>query len=225
MIKKLLLELSSKYPIYGFRILFDMLRKLNHPWNHKRVRRIYCELRLNLKRKAKKRLAPRTAKKLVVPDVANEVWSLDYMSDALASGERFRTANVIDDSRRECLGICVRFSLPARSITQWLDAIARKKGYPKVIRVDNGPENISQYFRRWASLHQIDILYIQPGSPAQNAYIERFNRTYRESVLDAYQFDDLCEVKDHTAKWVYHYNHERPHQALGMQPPVMGAVA
>ena len=107
-------------------------------------------LRLNLKRKAKKRLAPRTAKKLVVPDVANEVWSLDYMSDALTSGERFRTANVIDDSRRECLGIYVRFSLPARSITQWLDAIARKKGYPKVIRVDNGPENISQYFRRWA---------------------------------------------------------------------------
>ena len=225
MIKKLLLKLSSQHPQYGFRVLFGIIRSLGHPWNHKRVRRLYCELKLNLKRKPKKRLAPRTAKVLLVPPKPNQVWSLDYMSDALGTGRRFRTANVIDDCRRECLGICVRFSLPACLITRWLDKIGKERGYPKVIRVDNGPENLSKSFKNWAVSHEIKIHYIQPGKPAQNAFIERFNRTYREAILDMYQFDNLQEVKDLTRKWILHYNHERPHQALGMQPPIKKVVA
>lgn len=105
MIKSLLLKLSAQYPQYGFQTLFGLLRNMGNLWNHKRVRRIYCELKLNLKRKPKKRLAPRTAVELETPMRRNEVWSIDFMHDALACGRRFRTMNVIDDHRRQCLGI------------------------------------------------------------------------------------------------------------------------
>ena len=225
MIKEFLLEKSRNNPTYGFKTLFGMFRNEGYPFNHKRVRRMYCDLKLNLKCKPKKRLAPRTAKVLVVPNKPNEVWSLDYMSDALSYGRRFRTANVVDDYRRECLGIKIQFSLPSSSITQWLDKIAKERGYPEKIRVDNGPENIAKHFKKWALKNNIEILYIQPGKPAQNAYIERFNRTYREAILDQYQFDDLQEVRKLTAEWISHYNHERPHQALGMQPPILKKAA
>ena len=225
MIKEFLLEKSRNNPTYGFKTLFGMLRNEGYPFNHKRVRRMYCDLKLNLKCKPKKRLAARTAKVLVVPNKPNEVWSLDYMSDALSYGRRFRTANVVDDHRRECLGIKIQFSLPSSSITQWLDKIAKERGYPKKIRVDNGPENIAKHFKKWALKNNIEILYIQPGKPAQNAYIERFNRSYREAILDQYQFDDLQEVRKLTADWIDHYNHERPHQALGMQPPILKKAA
>jgi putative transposase len=120
MIKEFLLEKSRNNPTYGFKTLFGMLRNEGYPFNHKRVRRMYCDLKLNLKCKPKKRLAARTDKVLVVPNKPNEVWSLDYMSDALSYGRRFRTANVVNDYRRECLGIKIQFSLPSSSITQWL---------------------------------------------------------------------------------------------------------
>ena len=188
-------------------------------WNHKRVYRIYKELSLNLRKKPKKRLAPRTKQKLEVPKVRNYCWSLDYMHDALSNGLSFRVANVIDDSNREAVLVKAARSLPARRITQLLDQAAESRGYPKKIRVDNGPENISKIFAKWAKKHGIEIIFIQPGKPAQNAYIERFNRTYRESILDQFLFSSINHVQDLTDKWVWHYNYERPHQALGGMPP------
>lgn len=223
MIRTLLRQLSIRYPSYGFKLLFSLIRAMGHPWNHKRVHRIYCVLKLNLKRKPKKRLASRTAKVLTIPTQPNQVWSIDFMSDALACGRRFRTMNVIDDHRRRCLGIKIAFSLPATAVTQHLDDIATRHHYPRMIRLDNGPEHLAIHFKRWAKSHDIQLLYIQPGKPAQNAYIERFNRTYREAILDMYSFDSLLEVKLLTKEWIQHYNYERPHQALGMQTPVLDA--
>jgi len=152
---------------------------------------VYCDLRLNLKIKPKKRLTPQTPVTLAQPQDINHCWSLDFMSDALTSGRRIRTANVIDDFNREALGILVSFSLTSRRITRWLDQLALKRGYLNRIRVGNGPENISHHFQDWAKSHGIFVHYIQPGKPAQNAYIERFNRSYREAVLDMYLFDSL----------------------------------
>ena len=219
MIQSLLLASASRYPTYGFKSLFGLLRNEGHSWNHKRVKRIYCELGLNLKRRPKKRLAPRTAVKLEVPRKPNQIWSIDFMHDALVSGRRFRTMNVIDDHRRECLGIKIAFSMPSVVATNHLDQIAGVRGYPDRIRLDNGPEHISGHFVKWAESHDIELRFIQPGKPAQNAYIERFNRTYREAILDMYLFDNLREVKQLTKEWINHYNFERPHQALGMKPP------
>lgn len=219
MIKALLLEHAYQYPRYGFKKLFGLMRLDGHEFNHKRVYRVYCELKLNLKRKPKKRLAPRTKKVLRQPVTLNDSWSLDYMSDALTFGQRFRTANVIDDCNREALSILASTSLQSTRITRWLDNIAAWRGYPKRIRVDNGPENISKHFQQWACEHGIDIIYIQPGKPAQNAYIERFNRTYREAILDSYLFNNIREVQQLTDQWLRHYNDERPHEALKNMTP------
>jgi len=211
--------LSTQYPRYGFKKLFGLLKAEDCVFNHKRVHRIYCELGLNLKRKPKKRLAPRTKVTLSEPKQINRCWSLDYMSDALVEGRCFRTANVIDDCNREGLSILVSFSLTSRKITQWLDRIADHRGYPDRIRVDNGAENTSCHFQEWAKSHGIVIEFIQPGKPAQNAYIERFNRSYREAVLDMYLFEDIRQAQALTNEWLTHYNSERPHESLKNQTP------
>lgn len=171
---------------WGFNKMYQTIRNEGYPWNHKKVRRVYCELGLNLRKKPKKRLPTREAKTLFQPSKANYCWSLDFMSDALRDGQKFRTFNVIDDFNREGLGIMVGRCLPASCITNYLDFIGQFRGYPEFIRVDNGTEFLSREFVRWTTKHQITINYIQPGKPAQNAYIERFNRTYREEVLDIY---------------------------------------
>ena len=119
-IESLLKSYSAEYPTYGFGKLFNLIRLKNYPFNHKRVYRIYCELKLNLKIKPKKRLAPRTAIKLQQPDGINQCWSLDYMSDALVNGRGIRTANIIDDYHRGGLGILVSYGLPSKRITRWL---------------------------------------------------------------------------------------------------------
>ena len=175
---------------------------------------------IELKIKPKKRLAARTPIKLEQPSAINQCWSLDFMSDALINGRRMRTANVIDDCNREALGILVAFSLTSKRITRWLDQLALSRGYPNRIRVDNGPENIAHHFQNWAKEHNITIQYIQPGKPAQNAYIERFNRSYREAVLDRYLFQNIQEAQSMTNTWLKHYNEERPHEALNNTTPI-----
>lgn len=180
---------------------------------------MYRALALHLKRKPKKRLPARVAQTLVVPAQANQTWSLDFMSDSLSNGRAFRTLNVIDDFNREALWIEVDTSLPAERVVRVLERLLFWRDKPTRIRMDNGPELISRRLARWAKDHQIDLLHIQPGKPAQNAYIERFNRTYREEVLDAYLFDDLEEVRLITENWLEDYNTIRPHQALqGISP-------
>jgi putative transposase len=155
----------------------------------------------------------------------NECWSLDFMSDALLNGQRFRTFNVLDDFNREALAIEVDTSLPALRVTRVLDRIAVERGYPQRVRVDNGPEFTSRVFVQWAQAHQVQIDFIQPGCPAQNAYIERFNRTYREEVLDFYLFATMTQVREMTETWLHGYNHERPHDALNGLTPVAFAAA
>jgi putative transposase len=197
----------------------DYLRNQGHIWNHKRIRRVYRAMALHLKRKPKKRLPARAAQTLVVPLQANQTWSLDFMSDSLSNGRAFRTLNVIDDFNREALWIEVDTSLPAERVVRVLEQLLDCRGKPTQIRMDNGPELISQRLESWAQEKQVDLLHIQPGKPAQNAYIERFNRTFREDVLDAYLFDDLEEVRHITEHWLDDYNTIRPHEALqGLAP-------
>lgn len=218
-VKVVLNSLIEKHPRYGFYKLYSKIRQMGHLWNHKRVYRIYCALGLNLRKKPKKRKLVREKQSLEAPLVLNKSWSLDYMTDAFDNGKRFRTANVLDDCNREALGIKASVSLPAVRVTDFLDDIACSRGYPLKLRLDNGPENISREMRRWAKNHNVEIVYIQPGKPAQNAYIERFNRTYREEVLDMYLFKDIDHVQRITDEWVAEYNHERPHEALGDLTP------
>lgn len=218
-IMELLMRLADSHKRWGFGLMFRWMRHQGYTWNHKRVYKIYCELALNLRIKPKKRLPARNPVPLHQPSGPNFFWSMDFMSDALVSGRKFRTLNVLDDFNRESLAIEIDYSLPAGRVVRVLNQIALTRGYPAFIRVDNGPELISQLLLKWAKQHGVKINHIQPGKPAQNAYIERFNRTYREDILDQYWFDNLHEVRDITEKWMLMYNSQRPHLSLGNKTP------
>jgi len=213
-------DLVERYPRYGFGKMFPILRRQGHKWNHKRVYRVYCALGLNMRRKGKKRLPSRSPEPLKVPESVNQCWSIDFMSDALWCGRKFRTFNMVDDFNREALAIEVDLNLPARRIIRVLDRVAMWRGYPKKLRMDNGPELTSAKMAEWAEANGVVLEFIKPGKPTQNSYVERFNRTYREEVLDMYVFRTLSEVREITDKWLTEYNEERPHESLGNLTPV-----
>lgn len=207
------------HPRWGFWKYFKALRRLGHSWNHKRVYRVYCSLRLNQKRRTKKRLPKRVKQPLLVPQQPNQTWSADFVSDALYAGKRFRTFNVIDDFNRECLTVEIDTSLTGTRLIRVFERLRAERGLPNVLRTDNGPEFLNSEFVTWAESNGMTIQYIQPGEPNQNAYIERFNRTYREELLSLYLFNSLSEVREATYWWRNDYNELRPHDSLGNMTP------
>lgn len=204
----------DRHPRWGFWKTFKALRRSGHGWNHKRVYRVYCDLRLNQKRRAKKRLPQRVKQPLLVPLLPNQVWSADFMSDVLSTGKRIRTFNVMDDFNREVLHIEIDTSITGRRLIRVFERLRLERGLPDTLRVDNGPEFLSGEFVVWAESSGMMIQYIQPGEPNQNAYIERFNRTYRNELLDLYLFRNLAEVREATYWWMMEYNEQRPHDSL-----------
>lgn len=213
-------EVVTRHGRWGFWKCFDVLRRKGHGWNHKRVWRVYCEMKLNLPRRAKKRLLKRLRQPLVAPMEPNEIWALDFMHDSLMDGRKFRTLNVLDEGAREALAIEVDTSIPAGRLIRVMEQLKGWRGLPKALRLDNGPEFLAGDFVTWCESHGIEIRYIQPGKPNQNAFVERFNRTYRHEVLDAYLFEDLDQVREITDGWLQSYNEERPHDSLEQLTPV-----
>ena len=206
--------LVDAHPRWGVWKYIKRLRAIGHSWNHKRIYRIYRQLGLNHPRRTKRRLFKRPSLPVFVPEALSEVWSADFMSDALYHGTRFRTFNVIDDFNREVLAIEVDTSLRAERVIRVLDRLKAERELPHMIRVDNGPEFLSQQLQDWGQANRVLIYHIQPGRPTQNAFIERFNRTYRNEVLNLYLFRSLEEVRELTAEWITIYNEHRPHDAL-----------
>jgi putative transposase len=204
---------------WGFWKCYDRLRQMGHRWNHKRVHRVYCALKLNQKRRTKKRLPKRERQPLVVPAEPNKVWALDFMHDTLYGGRAFRTLNVIDEADRAGLGIDVATSIPATRVIRFVEQLIEVHGKPAAIRCDNGPELTSQAFMDWTQGRGIELRFIQPGKPDQNAFIERFNRSYRDEVLNPHLFESLADVQEITNAWLKRYNEIRPHDALGSLPP------
>jgi putative transposase len=211
-----LLRITGCHRNWGFLLCYFYLRNVKgFGWNHKRIYRIYRALELNLRIKPKKRLVRETPQPLSVPQAINEVWSMDFMHDQLVDGRSIRTLNVIDDFNREALGIEVDFSLPSERVIRTLKQHMEWRGQPKVIRCDNGPEYLSAAIVTWTQKQGIRLEYIEPGKPQQNAYIERFNRTARYEWLSQYLWEDLEQVREAAADWMWTYNHERPNMALG----------
>lgn len=209
-----------EHPTHGFPKTFAYLRRSGQPWNHKKVYRVYRNLKLNLRRKGKKRLPARVKQPLEQVNRRNINWSIDFMQDSLMNGRKFRILNVIDDYNREGLTIEIGISLPSEHVIRILEQIIDYRGKPQRIRMDNGPEFISKTFELWCKQNHIEPLYIQPGRPMQNAFIERFNGSYRRDVLDAYAFFELDEVREITAKWLHDYNYNRPHESLNNLTPL-----
>jgi putative transposase len=220
MVADWLLRLTTANKRWGFELCFLYLRNVKgYGWNHKRVYRIYRELELNLRIKPKRRIKRDKPDALSVPSAVNQVWSMDFMSDALTDGRLLRTFNVIDDYNREGLGIEVDLSLPSARVIRSLEQIIEWRGKPEAIRLDNGPEYVAQSLVNWAREKEIALLYIQPGKPTQNAYIERFNRTVRHEWLDLQLFESVEQAQMLATQWLWTYNNERPHMALGGIPP------
>lgn len=207
------LELANKHPRYGCPTITKMIRR-QYQWNHKRIERIYGKLELKWRKRGRKRIPKRIHQPLVQALMPNVTWSIDFMHDSLWNGRKFRTFNVIDDFSREALGIDIDYSLPTARVIRALEQIIDQRGKPVRLRMDNGPEFISAAFELWCKDRGIELQYIQPGKPTQNAYIESFNGLYRKHILDAYLFETLEEVRMITEEWIYHYNREKPHESL-----------
>ena len=205
---------------WGFWKCFDRLRALGHGWNHKRVYRVYCALKLNHVRRTKKRVPPRTVVPLNAVPQLNDTWAMDFMRDTLYDGRVYRVLNVLDEGNREALAIEVDVSLPSTRVVTVLEQLVGMYGAPRRIRCDNGPEFLAGELVAWCQHRGIQLAYIQPGKPNQNAYIERFNRSYRYELLDAWVFTSLADVRDLSEAWRHRYNTERAHDALGRVPPL-----
>lgn len=206
--------IAEGHPRWGLRKVHAKLRMEGIGINHKRTQRLYRMLGLNKRRKVKRRLPARVKEPMVLPIAPNITWSMDFMHDSLVTGRKFRTLNVMDDFNREGLCIAVDTSISSVRVVRELDQLIAWRGKPERIRVDNGPEFIAQALEVWSQANGITITFIQKGKPTQNGLVERFNRTYREEVLDANLFERLSQVRDQTHYWLWSYNNDRPHESL-----------
>ena len=190
-----------------------------------KIRRVYVKEGFSLTRKIRRRTKNNNpANPILIPLQRNDEWAIDFMCDVLENGRRFRTLNVIDHFNREGIGITIDLSLPAKKVTAFLDRLIERNEKPRRIRTDNGPEFTSKWFQLWLKQNGIEWSPIQKGSPQQNAIIERFNRTYREDVLDANLFASLDHARELTEKWLWEYNHEREHESLDYRTPIAYAA-
>ncbi len=212
-------ELAEKLPTRGLDEYVGRLRAQGYPWNRKRIYRVYKLLRLEKRRKRKRRLPTRNPEPLNVPNSPNVCWSMDFMSDSLENGRRIRVLNIIDDFNREALWVNAQYIYPSEFVIRALQNLEVERGLPTKIRVDNGPEFISKRLKTFCESKGIHLEHIKPGKPTQNAFVERFNRHFREDILNAYIFSSLRQVNILCDKWKMDYNDNHPHRSLGYLSP------
>jgi putative transposase len=218
LIKELTL-LAEKLPSRGLDEFVGRLHAKGYKWNRKRIHRVYKTLMLNKRKRPKKRLITRDSEPLTQPVKPNISWSMDFMSDSLTNGRKIRIFNIIDDFNRQALCCQAQYSYPSEFVVRALKDLEVQEGLPSKIRVDNGPEFLSNNFKEFCETKGIAIQYIQPGKPNQNAYIERFNRHLREDILDAYLLTSLNQTNELLENWRDDYNQNHPHSSLkGLSP-------
>lgn len=211
--------LAARWPRYGYRRLHIELRREGMRINHKRVYRLYRLQGLALQRRTRKRAAGLRGLPLGVPSRRNQRWSMDFLSDALASGRRFRVLIVLDDGIRKALALEVDTSLPGRRVVQVLERLIAAYGKPELMVIDNGPEFAGRLLDQWAYEHGIKLHFIEPGKPVQNAYVESFAGKLRDECLNGHWFTTLADARQTIEAWRREYNEIRPHSALGDLPP------
>lgn len=207
-------ELAATRRRWGYRQLTRVLRREGPPINHKRVQRVYREEGLQVRQRRRKRRAVVPRSPAPVPMRPNERWSMDFVRDTLGDGRVFRCFTLVDDCTRECPAIEVDFSLPGERVARVLDRVAAVRGYPRAIVCDNGPEFVSAAVDEWAHRHHVALDFIDPGKPVQNAFIERFNGTFRDECLNENWFVGLIDAQRTIEAWRIDYEDERPHSRL-----------
>jgi len=218
-VEEKLRDLAMAHKRYGYRRLGALLRRQGHTVNHKRVYRLYCVQHLAYRRKRPGRKLRGQGPVFPCPTTANVRWSMDFVSDVLRGGRKVRILNVVDDGTRECLSIESATNLPGHRVVRILDRIVGFRGKPSYILMDNGPEFRSRAMEKWAAKHGVQRLFIEPGKPSQNAYIESFNGKFRDECLNESWFIDMRHLREVAEGWRQHYNHLRPHSSLGYRTP------
>jgi putative transposase len=214
-------EIAKERPRAGYRGIHRLLRRRGHKVNHKRVYRLYRREGLSVRTKRRRRFAASPRIELPTAKRPNQCWAMDFVSDHLASGRRFRILTIVDRFSRRCPGALVDTSIPGRRVARFLDELAATCGaYPELITVDNGPEFISNALDQWASERGVKLVFSRPGKPVDNAFIESFNGRFRDECLNANWFYSFDEAKNVIERWIKDYNEERPHSALGGLTPI-----
>lgn len=219
------IEKTIGYSRKGRMKVIRLIQKEHPQIGSSRIRRVYERYGFALTKKLKRRIKDNPKNPIAIPLSGNIEWGMDFMSDALTDGRRIRTLNIVEHYNRECLGICVGHSITAKSVIDFLEQRIELYGKPISIRTDNGPEFTSKAFQLWLHNNKIAWGKIEKGCPQQNAIVERFNRTYREDVLDAYLFHHTTQAQQITDRWIEEYNTKRPHQSLNQLTPKEYAAA
>ena len=218
-LRERLKALAQERRRFGYRRLHVLLRREGHTVNKKRVQRIYREERLTVRRRGGRKRAMGTRRPIETPLVANQRWSLDFVSDQMTDGRRFRILTVIDNCTRECLALVADTSLSGRRVARELDAIIRQRGRPDTIVSDNGTEYTSNAILGWADETGVGWHYIAPGKPQQNGHNESFNGRLRDELLNETLFRSLPHARAVLETWRRDYNEQRPHSKLGWMTP------
>lgn len=216
-------ELAAKQSAYGYLLLHGLLKAEGLVVNRKRTYRIYTEEGLQVRTKRRKKLQ-RPRQPLEVPGAVNERWSMDFVSDQLAGGRRFRVLNVVDDFSREVVGQLVSVSISGHQVARFLSQLCEARGKPAKIVCDNGTEFTSKAMFFWSKETGVGLGFIQPGKPTQNAFVESLNGKFRNECLNRHWFRTMEEARAEIDLWREHYNHVRPHSALNYLPPVEYAL-
>ena len=209
-------ELAVEYPRYGYKLLHPMLKKEGLVINKKRTYRIYTQERLQVRRRRRRKLPRQRRFQLLRATRPNQRWSLDFISDQLANGRRFRVLNIVDDYTRECKGQIVDFSISGLRLSCFLENCC---SLPEEIVLDNGPELTSKAMFLWAEKASVRLRFIDPGKPLQNAFVESFNARFRDTCLNESWFTSLADAREMIGSWREHCNRQRPHSALQYRTP------
>jgi len=212
-------DLAASRVRYGYRRLHVLLQREAPKVNHKRVYRIYCQEGLSLRLKRTKKRVSATRVPCPPAEAPNERWSMDFMTDRLADGRRFRVLTLVDNFSRVSPALEADFSLSGEKVVAVLDGLARAGRKPKILHVDNGPEFISKVLDAWAHKNEVHLELGRPGKPTDNPFIESFNGKLRTECLDQNWFVSLPEAKEKLECHRKEYNTERPHTALNYQTP------
>ena len=218
-IRSRLRQLAEQRRKFGAPRLHVLLRREGFLINHKRTERLYREEGLSLRLKRRRKRSSHLRVVLAAPERINQHWSMDFVSDSLCNGRRFRILTVVDDLSKECPVLEADHSLTGQRVTRVLDRVSLTRGLPDVITVDNGPEFISKAVDAWAYANGVKLHFIQPGKPTQNAYIESFNGKFRDECLNEHVFTSLHDAQQKIEAWRQDYNVNRPHRSLNQQTP------
>jgi putative transposase len=214
-----IVELAAERRRFGYRCIHALLRREGHPANHKRVYRLYQEAGLAVRRRRRRRGVTVERRPLALPQGPNQVWSIDFVMDALSNGRRLKCLNIVDDFTKEAVDIVLEHSITGAYVTRILERAALFRGLPGAIRTDQGPEFTGKALDQWAYRNGVELKLIEAGKPTQNAYIESFNGRFRDECLNDHWFTSLTEARAIVAAWRRDYNECRPHSGIGYLTP------